>query len=139
LVHPKQHTPEEAKLLGELNNSCVKIPLLWAIKDVPFTISLSRKSISKGLGEEEEIPPLSMLLGSCLKMLRRVISLKCLDPSSPIVDVHIDSIMVPNTLIDLRATINVMTKETMFNMNLQWDLEEDHYITTACRQIHISS
>ena len=36
LIHPSQHTPEETKLLGELENLCVKIPLLQAIKDVPI-------------------------------------------------------------------------------------------------------
>lgn len=46
-------------------------------------------------------------------MLGRVISLNYLDPSILVVDVHIDGIMVPNTLIDLGATINVMTRETM--------------------------
>ena len=34
LIHPSQHTPEETKLLGELEILCVKIPLLQAIKDV---------------------------------------------------------------------------------------------------------
>lgn len=28
--------------------------------------------------------------------------------------------MVPNSLIELGATISVMTKETMLNINLQW-------------------
>lgn len=37
-------------------------------------------------------------------------------------DVLIDSIMVPNTLIDLRAAINVMTRETMLKLNIQGDL-----------------
>ena len=34
LIQPKQHTPEEEKLLGESKKLCVKIPLLQAIKDV---------------------------------------------------------------------------------------------------------
>ena len=51
-------------------------------------------------------------------MLGRVISSKYLDLGRLVVDVHIDSIMVPNNLIDLGAEINVMTKETMLNINL---------------------
>ena len=35
------------------------------------------------------------------------------------VDVHIDGIIVTHTLIDIRAIINVMTKETMLKLNLQ--------------------
>jgi len=37
LTQPLQPTPEETKLLVELKNLCVKIPLLQAIKYVPFT------------------------------------------------------------------------------------------------------
>ncbi len=46
-------------------------------------------------------------------MLGRVIFLKYLDPGSPVVDAHIDGIIVTNNLIDHGAKINVMTKETM--------------------------
>ena len=52
-------------------------------------------------------------------MLGRVIFPKYLDLGSPIVDVEIDGIIVPNTLIDLRDAINVMTKENMLKPNLQ--------------------
>ena len=52
-------------------------------------------------------------------MLGRVIFLKCLYPGSPVVDVHIYGVIVPNTLIDLMAYINLMTKETMLKLNLQ--------------------
>jgi len=33
--------------------------------------------------------------------------------------VHINAIVVPKSLIDLRATINVMKKETIFKLDLQ--------------------
>ena len=45
-------------------------------------------------------------------------------PSSPIVDVHIDGVICPNTLIDLGAAINIMTKETMLKLNLQGTLRK---------------
>lgn len=51
-------------------------------------------------------------------MLGKVISHKYLDPDSPIMDVHINNILVPNTLLDLGAPINVMTRETMLKLNL---------------------
>lgn len=52
-------------------------------------------------------------------MLGRVVSPKYLDPGSPIVDFHIDGIMVPNRVIDLGVEINLMTRETMLKLNLQ--------------------
>lgn len=57
-------------------------------------------------------------------MLGRVISPKYLDPSSPVVDVHIDGIMAPNTLINLGFAINVMPRETMLKLNLQGALRK---------------
>ena len=42
-----------------------------------------------------------------------------LDPGSPVVNVHINGIIIPHTLIDLGAAINVMTKDTMLKINLQ--------------------
>lgn len=55
-------------------------------------------------------------------MLGRVVCPKYLDPRSPTVDVHIDGIIVPHTLVDLGDVINVMTKETMLKLNLQGSL-----------------
>ena len=37
---------------------------------------------------------------------------------------HIDGVIVPNTLIDLAADINVMTKETMLKLNLKGTLRK---------------
>lgn len=51
--------------------------------------------------------------------LGRAIFPKYLEPQSPIVDVHIDGLIVPNTLIDLVAAMNVIIEETMLNLNLQ--------------------
>ena len=51
-------------------------------------------------------------------MLEQVIYPKYLDPGSPVVDFHINGTIIPHTLIDLGAAINVMTKETMLKLNL---------------------
>ena len=53
-----------------------------------------------------------------------VICLKYLDPGSLVVDVHISGTIVPHTLIDLGAAINVMTKDTMLKLNLQGSLRK---------------
>lgn len=52
-------------------------------------------------------------------MLGRVIFPKYLYLVSPVVDENIDGGIVPNTLIYLGAEINVMTRDTMLNINLQ--------------------
>lgn len=52
-------------------------------------------------------------------MMGRVIFPKYLDPGSPTVDVHVDGIIVPHTLIDLVVAISVMNNDTMHKLNLQ--------------------
>jgi len=49
---------------------------------------------------------------------------KYLDPGSPVVNVHINGTIIPHTLIDLGAAINVMTKDTMLKLNLQGSLRK---------------
>ena len=57
-------------------------------------------------------------------MLGQIIFPKYLDPGSPVLDVHINGTMVPHTLINLGATINVMTKDTMRKLNLHSSLRK---------------
>ena len=57
-------------------------------------------------------------------MLGRVIFPKYLDPGSLVVDVQIDGVIVPNNLIDLGASINIITKENMLKINLQGTLRK---------------
>jgi len=68
-------------------------------------------------------------------MFWRVIFQNHLVPGSPVVDVHIDGIIFPHTLIDLVVAINVMKKETMLKPNLQGSLRE----TTIVLQLANSS
>lgn len=57
-------------------------------------------------------------------MLGKVIIPKYLNLRGSVVDVHINYIVVSNTLNDLGAAINVMTKETMLKLNLQESLRK---------------
>eukprot|EP00253_Pinus_taeda_P006882 PITA_06882 len=57
-------------------------------------------------------------------MLGQVICPKYLDLGSPVVDVHINGTIIPHTLIDLGAAINVMTRDTMLKLNLQSSLRK---------------
>ena len=120
LIHPSQHPPQETELLGELKNLCVKIPLLQAIKDVPIYNKLIKEKLSKHCGRrKKDSSTINVIVQLFDLMLGIVIFLKYLDLGSSLVDVHIDSIIGPHTLIDIGDAINVMTKETMLKLNLQ--------------------
>jgi len=43
---------------------------------------------------------------------------KYVHPGSPIVNIHINNVLISNTLIDVGASINVMTRGTMEKLNL---------------------
>ena len=43
---------------------------------------------------------------------------KYTDPRNPVVTIHISNVLVSNVLIDLGASINVMTKKTMDQIRL---------------------
>ena len=51
-------------------------------------------------------------------MFGKVITPKYDDLRNPIVTVHINDIQIPKTLVDHGEAINVMTRDTMLNMNL---------------------
>ena len=71
-------------------------------------------------------------------MLGTVIFPKYLDPSISAVYVHIDGVIVPNNRIDLRATINVMTRETMLKLNLQGTLRKTTMIPQLADQSRVT-
>jgi hypothetical protein len=52
-------------------------------------------------------------------MLGKKFVRKYLDLGNLVVDVYINKRLIQNTLIDLRASINVMTKDTMFRLGLK--------------------
>lgn len=119
LTGTTQLTPKEAELLGELKQLCVKIPLLQAIKDVPIYKNMIKENFFKHLGRRRRDAPTINVIGQLSDlMLGQVICSKYLDPGSPVVDVHINGTIIPHTLIDLGVAINVMTKDTMLNLNL---------------------
>jgi hypothetical protein len=46
-------------------------------------------------------------------MMGKITMQKYVDPGSPIVKTHINGVEIPNTLIDLGAAINIMSRQTM--------------------------
>ena len=123
LIHSNQHTPEETELLGKLKNMCVKIQLLQAINDFPIYNKIFKEKLFKHSGRRKKSAPTIKFISQFSNlMLGRVIFPKHLDHRITIVDVHIHGIIVPRTLIDLWAAINVMTKETILKLNLEGSL-----------------
>ena len=102
MIHPSQHTLEETELLRDLENLCVKIPLLQAIKDVPIYNRLIKEKCFKKPGRRKRDTPTINVVGQLSDLiLGKVIFPKYMDPGSIVVDLHIDGVIVPNTLIDL--------------------------------------
>ena len=120
-----QPNPEETELLGELKQLCVKIPLLQAIKDVPIYKKLIKEKCFRHPGRRKrDASTINVIRQLSDLMLGQVIYLKYLDLGSPVVDVHINGTIIPHTLIDLGAAINVMTRDTMLKLNLQISLRK---------------
>ena len=86
---------------------------------------LIKEKCFKKPGRRKRDTPTINVVGQLSDLMpRKVIFRKYLDPGSPFFDVHIDGVIVPNTLIDLGAAINIMTKETMLKLNLQGTLRK---------------
>lgn len=51
-------------------------------------------------------------------MMGKITMQKYVDPGSPIVKIHINWVEIPNTLIDLGAAINIMSRQTMDQLKL---------------------
>jgi len=125
LIGTKQPNPKEVELLGKLKQYCVKVPLLQAIKDVPIYNKLIKEKCLKHPGRCKRDAPTINVIGQLSDlMLGQMIYPKYLNPGSPIVDFHINGTIIPHTLIDLGATVNVMTRNTMLKLNLQSSLRK---------------
>eukprot|EP00253_Pinus_taeda_P034401 PITA_34401 len=51
-------------------------------------------------------------------MMGKITTQKYVDPGSPIVKTHINGVEIPNTLIDVGAAINIMSRQTMEQLKL---------------------
>eukprot|EP00253_Pinus_taeda_P023003 PITA_23003 len=74
--------------------------------------------------EIQPLPPPREVEEEREESMPKVIYPKNLGPRSPVVDVNINGTIVPRTLIELGAAINVMTKDTMLKLNLQGSLRK---------------
>jgi hypothetical protein len=98
-------------ILDKLKNICVKITLLQAIKEIPIYNKFIKDSCMKKPIRKKKYPPTINVVGNLVDlMLGKHTNPKYFDPGSPIVDVYINKTLIPKTLVDLGATINVLTK-----------------------------
>jgi hypothetical protein len=102
------------EIVGELRNLYIKIPLLQALQDILIyakTIKelCGRKPVRKIKNSSSTVH----VVGSLSNLiLGRGTLVKYADPGNPIVTVQIQCCSFPNTLVDLGATINILTMET---------------------------
>jgi hypothetical protein len=73
----------------------------------------------KKMGRKNKYPQTMQFIGKLADlMLGKIYMQKYVDLGSPIVKIHINNVAIANTLIDLVATINVMKKGTMDELQL---------------------
>jgi hypothetical protein len=92
---------------------------LQAIKDIPiYTKTIRELCINTSIRKNKD-PQIVQVIGKLIDLMSSKIYMKkYVDPSSPIVKIHINNVAISNTLIDLGATINVMIKGTMYELQL---------------------
>jgi hypothetical protein len=104
----------EFDIMTELKNVCVKIPLLQAIKDVPIYAKTIKELCIKRPGRKQKDPPTIHLVGQLSNYISETPKIvKYSNPGNPIVSVTINDVSIGNTLVDLGATINIMTNNTV--------------------------
>ena len=96
--------------MGELKILYVKIPLLKSLHDVPIYAKTVCDLCVRKPGRKTRDPPTIYVLGKLSKLIMGKIPLdKYNDPRNPTVIVHIGDTQIPNVLVDLGVSINVMT------------------------------
>jgi hypothetical protein len=117
LLIKKTEEPLEHNLETELQNICVNIPLLQAIKDIHIYAKIVRDLCIKNPRRKRKEPPVIWVVGKLSKFITEIPS-KYSDPRNPVVTIEINCVSLPNTLIDLGAEIYVMSVNTMKTLQL---------------------
>jgi hypothetical protein len=111
----KPNPPLHRDIEDELQNVCIKIPLLQAIKDIPMYTKIIRDLCIKKPGRKKKEPPLVKVVGQLFEFISKM-PYKYSDPGNLVVTIEINGISLPNTLIYLGTAINVMPFDTMKNL-----------------------
>ena len=97
----------------------IKIPLLDAIKEVPIYKKAIKEACIKTPGRKKKDPKTIHVLGQLSDLMLETLKVpKYSDPRSLVVTLTIQGVQVQNVLIDLGASINVMTKEVMAKLHI---------------------
>lgn len=103
----------------ELQNLHVQIPLLQALKEVPIYAKTIRDLCIKKPGRKPKDPTTIHVMGKLFEfMTDQPLLTKYNDLGNPMVTFYIDDQPITNTLIDLGAIINVMTKDLFTTLGL---------------------
>ena len=110
----------ESDFLRELQNLYLRIPLLHALKEVPIYAKTVRDLCIKKLGRKPKYPTTIHVMGKLSKLMSsQPLLTKYHDPGNPTITVYINDQPIANALIDIGATINVMTKDLFISLGLQ--------------------
>ena len=119
LALEKLVVPPEYSIETELKNLCVKIPLLQAIRDIRIYAKIIRELCLKKVGRKKKYPPTIQFIGQSVDQLTNQMQIDNYEDSgNPIVTICIKGTYIPNTFIDLGEAINMMTLQTMRELNI---------------------
>jgi hypothetical protein len=112
LLEKKPEPPLHKHIEDELQNVCIKVPLLQAIRDIPIYAKIIKDIFLKKPGRKKKEPPLVQVVGQLSEFISEM-TYTYNDPGNPVVTIEINGISLLNTLIDLGASINVIPFDTM--------------------------
>ena len=102
-----------------MRNICVKIPLLQVPRDISIYSKIVKELCLKKPGRKRKEPPTIHFIGKAAELVFGKISIdKYEDPRNLVVSILIRVVLMPNTLIDLGASINIMTLNTMQQLGI---------------------
>jgi hypothetical protein len=101
-------------IVGELKNLYIKIPLMQSLQYIPIYAKMIKELCGRKPVRKIKNPSSTVCMVGALSdlILGRQELVKYADPRNPIVTVQIQGCSFPNTLVDLGATINILTMET---------------------------
>ena len=113
MVHPKFN------IEAQLRNICLKIPLLQSLTDIPIYAKIVNELCLKKLGRKRKEPPTIHFIGNAAILMRGKNSVDRYEyPGNLVALIHIQGILLPIILIDMGATINIMTLNTMQQLRI---------------------
>ena len=92
---------------------------MQAISNIHIYAKTIKDLCLKKSGRKRKEPKIVQFKGKLDSLMSTNISIeKYIDPGVPLVTICINKFSIPNTLIDLRVAINVMTMETLRSLNI---------------------